>query len=86
MVKVNDSISVRKIENEIFIFDRKSSRIHSLNRVASFIWELLVDNIDPGKVTERVNNQFEIDKETAEKDTTEFITELKEKKLLQFIA
>lgn len=86
MVKVSDTISVRKIENEIFIFDRKSSKIHSFNRVASFIWELLVDNVDPEKIIEKLCNQFEIDKETAEKDKSEFITELEDKKLLQFIS
>lgn len=86
MVKVRDTISVRKIENEIFIFDRKSSKIHSFNRVASFIWELLIDNVDPEKITEKLCDQFEIDTETAEKDTTEFITELNEKTLLQFTA
>lgn len=85
MVKVSDTISVRKIENEIFIFDRKSSKIHSFNRVASYIWELLVENTDPEKITEKLCNHFEVDRETAEKDKLEFIAELEKKRLLQFI-
>jgi len=83
MIKVSDAISVRKIENDIFIFDRKTSTIHSFNRVASFIWELLTENVTMDKIAEKVCSQFDIDEETAEKDKTDFIKELKNKKLLQ---
>lgn len=83
MIKVSDAISVRKIENEIFIFDRKTSTIHSFNRVASFIWELLTENVTLDEITEKLCSRFDIDEETAEKDKSDFIKELKTKKLLQ---
>jgi len=35
------------------------------------------------KIAEKVCSQFDIDEETAEKDKTDFIKELKNKKLLQ---
>lgn len=83
MIRISDSISVRKIESEIFIFDRKTSTIHSLNRVASYIWDLLTENNDANEITEKVYNQFEIDRKTAEKDISNFINELTEKRILQ---
>ena len=85
MIKVSDSISVRKVENEIFIFDRKTSTIHSLNRVGSFIWELLTENVAVDEITEKLCNKFEIDEETAERDKEEFIRELEEKKLSEIV-
>jgi hypothetical protein len=62
------------------------SQIHSLNCVASFIWELLIDNIDMNMITDKICNQFDIDRETVEKDKEIFIKELKDKKLIQFIS
>ncbi len=83
MVKVSDSVSVRKIEDEVFIFDRKSSTIHTLNKVGSYIWELLTENVPAEKITGKICSRFDIDEKTAERDKVEFIKELKEKKLLE---
>jgi hypothetical protein len=82
MVKVSDTVSIRKIEHEIFIYDRQLSMIHSFNKTGSFIWDLLVENVDSGEIPNRICDRFEIDRETAERDTGEFIQELARKKLL----
>ena len=86
MIKINKSISVRKIEKEIFIFDRRSSMVHSLNRVASFIWELLTNEVDPKDIPEKLCNQFEVDKETAQKDVHAFVHTLKETNIVHTIS
>ena len=81
-VTISDSLSGRKIGDEIFIFDRKLSRIHTFNKVGSLIWERLKENADVESITNSIIDRFEVDKSTAEKDLTEFIDELEKKKLI----
>ena len=79
---INDSLSIRKIGDEIFIFDRKLSRIHSFNKVGSIIWERIKENVDTESIVDSLTKHFEIDRETARKDLNEFIDELKNKKII----
>lgn len=85
MIKVSETVSIRKIENEIFIFDRKTSTIHSINRVGSFIWELFAENTDRHELVQKICEKFEVDEITAENDFQEFINGLVEKKLITII-
>ena len=86
MVKFSDTISTRKIEGEIFIFDRKTSVIHSLNKVGSFIWGQLIESNQVDEIAEEVYNRFEVDLQTAKRDIAEFVNELEGKKLLTIIS
>ena len=79
---ISDSLSVRKIGDEIFIFDRKLSRIHTFNKVGSLIWERLKEDTFPESIVNLIIERFEVDRETAEKDLREFIDELEKKKLI----
>ena len=86
MVKFSDTISTRKIEGEIFIFDRKTSVIHSLNKVGSFIWDQLIKSCPVKEIAEKVYNRFDVDLKTAKSDIIEFISGLESKKLLTIIS
>ncbi|HEX2957164.1 MAG TPA: PqqD family protein [Chitinispirillaceae bacterium] len=81
VIKQND-ISVRKIQGEIFILDRKNSGIHTFNKVGTFIWEHLQSFTDIKEIAMAVVEQFDVDEPTATTDTIEFIRELKEKELI----
>ncbi len=81
VIKQND-ISVRKIQEEIFILDRKNSVIHSFNKIGAFIWEHLQSGTGIKEIVMAVVEQFDVDESTAMTDTIEFITELKKKELI----
>ena len=79
---VSSSLSIRKIGDEIFIFDRKLSKIHTFNKVGSLIWERLSEKADAKGVIDKIIDRFEVKRETAEKDLREFIDELEIKGLV----
>jgi hypothetical protein len=81
VIKQND-ISVRKIQGEIFILDRKNSIIHSFNKVGAFIWDRLQSATSTKEIVMAVIEQFDVDESTATTDTVEFIKELKDKELI----
>ena len=81
-VTISDSLSVRKIGDEIFIFDRKLSKIHTFNKVGSLIWERLKEDTIPESIVDLIIERFDVDRETAEKDLMEFVDELEKKKLI----
>ena len=82
IIKMAKEISTRKIDNEIFIFNRKMSTIHTLNKIGSFIWDLLEQNIPADDIPAHIAGRFEVEKETAQSDLIEFLDELKENHLI----
>ncbi|GAG17375.1 unnamed protein product [marine sediment metagenome] len=83
IARINGKLSTRKIGDDVFIFDRKTSTIHSLNRVGTLIWELLADNADTSRITAEIESRFDVDISNAEADVLEFIYELKDKNLVE---
>lgn len=79
---LNEDMSIRTINNESFIYDRKTSEIHTLNKTGSLILDLLSKNNDLEQIAQEIHKKFEIDPDNAFKDTKDFITELLSKKVL----
>jgi hypothetical protein len=50
--------------------------IYNLNEVGAFIWEQIDDRNGVTRVVEAVCGEFEVTREQAEKETSEFIAEL----------
>lgn len=81
-ITISDTISTRKIGDEIFIFDRKLSKIHNLNKMAAFIWERIKEDLNKKEITDRIIERFEVGRNTAESDLEKYISELHDKKLI----
>lgn len=81
-VTLKDSLSIRKIGDEIFIFDRKLSRIHTFNKVGTVIWEQLKENADVESILDSLTERFDVDRKTADNDLKEFIEELEKKDII----
>jgi len=81
-INISNTISTRKIGDELFIFDRRLSKIHNLNRVGACIWDLLKLGLDNNEIIDRVTERFEIDRYTAQRDFEEYMQELQNKQLL----
>lgn len=82
MYTISDTVSTRKIGDELFIFDRKLSKIHALNKVGTCIWESIHDGCSKKGITDRIIERFEVDRNSAENDLEEYISELLDKKLI----
>ncbi len=82
-VKVREDVVSRVLDGEAVLLDLASGSYFGLNEVGTVVWEELRTHGEVGKAVDKVLEEFEVDRETAERDVTELVTELLDKKLLQ---
>lgn len=76
MYKINSDISVKKIADELFIYDRKNAFIHSFNDTGAFILESIQEQMDPEQIIHRIVAEFDIEIDEARKDVAQFVDTL----------
>ena len=59
-----------------------SNGLFVLNELASFIWDLLPEAESEADILNAVLNEYEVEKEVAEKDIAEFLSKLKEMEII----
>lgn len=80
--KPNPDIIGRVVDNEAVLVMPKEGKVKVLNEVGAAIWELVDGQRNISQITEEICKQFEIDHAIAERDTLNFISDLKEKKII----
>jgi hypothetical protein len=80
--KNNEKTAYRTIDGEAVVVNLKDSTFHTLNPVATFIWEQADGRIKAKEMIEKICQEFEVDWGTAEKDCLEFLGELVRKGLV----
>ncbi len=79
----NKNIELKVLNNEVFIVRQDTHKIHSLNRSGSFIWQLFNGKHTLQQVIDTVCDQFEVSKEVAKADASEFVSNLLEQGLVE---
>lgn len=82
LLKLNEAMSLRTINNESFIYNRDTSEIHSLNNSGSFILDMILKGNELKSIPNKVQEKYETDLSSAENDTKKFIEEMITKKVL----
>ncbi len=82
VVKNNEKTAYRVIDGEAVVVNLKDSTFHTLNSVATFIWEQADGRIKAEQIIEKICQEFEVDWDTAERDCLEFLAELISKGLV----
>jgi hypothetical protein len=82
VVKNDEETAYRIINGEAVVVNLKESTFHTLNPVATFIWEQADGRIKAGQMIEKICQEFEVDWHIAEKDCLEFLGELINKGLV----
>lgn len=81
-MKIKDGYIVRKIGAKFYAVSvsqvSNSGGMIALNETGAFIWDLLKTETDADAITSAVTAHYEIDAETAKRDTDAFIGMLKE--------
>lgn len=75
-VKIREDLIVRKIEDEIFIYDRHRSYMHSFNSTGVFIWNMIEKEGGKDAVVKALVDEFDVDAASAENDFMVFYNEL----------
>ncbi len=70
------------INDEGFIFDPVTGNSFTTNRVGLWILKQLKEGKEPTQIWQEMTARFEVDPETAERDLTDFIGQLRTYKLL----
>jgi len=82
VVRNNEKTAYRVIDGEAVVVNLKDSTFHTLNPVATFIWEQADGRIKAGQMIEKICDEFEVDWDTAEEDCLEFLGALISKGLV----
>jgi methyltransferase-like protein len=78
----NENIPWRLIDAEAILVDIKEGESIYLNEVGTFIWNSLDGKNTVKEIVECICDNFDIDLETAKRDTIKFLETLLEKKLI----
>lgn len=79
----NKEVIQSKIGDEVVMLDIDSGFYFGLNSVGSEIWSHLSEPITIEDLLNKLMARFDIDKETCQKDTLEFMTQLLEKNIIR---
>ena len=82
VAKNNEKTAHRIIDGEAVVVNLTDSTFHTLNPVATFIWQQADGQTSVKEIAQEVCQEFEADRDTAEKDCLEFISELVNKGML----
>lgn len=66
----------RMIDDKAFVVAVDGRKLHSLNKVGSFIWKSADGHHTVRAIVEKICGRYEVDKETAERNAGEFIAKL----------
>jgi hypothetical protein len=72
----------RTINGEAVVVNLKDSIFHTLNPIATFIWEQADGQLTVKQIIGRICQEFEVDPDTAERDCLEFLNTLANKDLV----
>ncbi|MBN1758487.1 MAG: PqqD family protein [Chitinispirillaceae bacterium] len=82
-LKIVEKLLVRKIDDEVFIYDRERANVHSFNGVGAFIWCCIEKSYDEEAIINALLEEYEVDKTTADRDLRTFVGTITERGLLE---
>ena len=74
-----------KIDNEIVMMSVENGEYYGLDEIGSRIWEIIEQPITTEYLILMLMEEFEVNREDCEKDTFEFLHDLRAKMLLETI-
>lgn len=81
--KRRSDLSVRLVDGETVVLDRREGRIHQFNHTASFIWEQCNGTQTIETIATQLTKAFAVDIETAAKDVKTVIAQFRQLHLLE---
>ena len=73
VTKNSRKTAYRTIDGEAVVVNLEDSTFHTLNPVATFVWEQADGQFTVKQIIERICQEFEVDRDTAERDCLEFL-------------
>lgn len=87
LLQTSDDVVSREVAGEMVLLDLSSGLYFGLNRVGSRAWERLCDSpCSVTDLTKMIESEFDATYEQIERDVTELVRNLAEKKLIKTVA
>jgi len=73
-------------DNEVVLVLPRAGQIKVLNEVGTFIWSLTDGIHSIAEVVSEITKEYQVDREQAQKDAIEFLSDLQSKGIIQVIS
>ncbi len=81
MIKLNDKVTYRKIEDSILIITPWDNAMHTLEDIGKLIFEALIDAKEKGDILQEILDNYDVELVEAKNDLEQFIDSLIEKEI-----
>jgi hypothetical protein len=78
----NPNLAWREIDGEVVIISPEDSVVHELNATATFLWKHMDGPRTVTELARMLAQEFDVDLETAQADTFELLSSLRQTRLL----
>ena len=87
-MKIKEGFAIKKVADSFVIVPTGSNLIDfsamiTINETGAFLWEKLSADVSEDALVEALLSEYDVDKETARQDVSEFLTVLKDKKVVE---
>jgi len=76
-------VTYTELEDGGVLLNLQTKNYYTLNKPGIYVWRLIENGLSPGEIVQRVQEEFTVDEETAEKNVSDLIDELVKEKLAQ---
>jgi NACalpha-BTF3-like transcription factor len=76
-------VTFTELDDEAVLLNLETKTYYTLNKPAIYVWKLLNNRMNLSEIVQRVEEEFEVDRETAEKNVSDLICELVAEQLVQ---
>lgn len=82
-VRPRDDLSIETVDENLLILDKRSEKIHQLNREASMIWSQLASGSSPHDIAAKMTEKYDVSMDIALRDVLRTVEEFSVLNLLQ---
>jgi hypothetical protein len=76
MLRINDKVVFREVDDKIILINLESGFYYSLNEIGCFIFKRILKNKNPCEILEEIKHSFDVSEEKADQDLGEFLDTL----------
>jgi hypothetical protein len=77
VIRKDPEVVARRLEDEVVLVHLGTNRIYSLNATGGRYWELLEEGLGHEIIVRRLQDEFEVDKQTLEREIASITADLR---------
>ena len=74
--KIPSHVEYTNVAGDVVILDHRRGTYLGLDEVGSVIWSLLLENLTPAEIVERLTAEYQVSRDKVEQDVPTFVNDL----------